>query len=267
MFKTTFISIRRFTYNLFIFFIISSCGPEPGEERQQTDPDKRTKPPTEKPAPEEKESIALTTETAGEFLSEYARNNSEDEAVIKTPLGDIRIRLYKNTSLHRANFIYLTRNEYYDDTWFYRVSKDHVIQAGNTDLQETVRKRMELGDYRVPSEIDAGNYHKRGAVAAVRSYFQNPEKDSDPYEFYIVIGKSYSRNQLERLAEKQDMSFSEEQLQFYTNNPGAPHLDGQHTVFGEVIEGMDVVRKINEVEVDEGEWPIVNIPIDVEVVD
>lgn len=201
------------------------------------------------------------------FLRQYARKHPEDEALIHTSYGDIRIKLYKNTPLHRANFVYLSRQNYFDGTWFYRVSEGHVIQAGNTDAQRTKDKRKTLGDYVVPSEIRPGNYHQRGAVAAARSYYQNPDKNSDPYEFYIVLGQSYSRRELELLAEMHDMQFSEAQLDFYSSHPGAPHLDGEHTVFGEVIEGMDVVQKINKVKVDEGEWPLVNIPIDVEVRD
>lgn len=207
----------------------------------------------------------LSEENAAQFLKKYGNHHSANRAVIKTEFGDITIRLYDDTPYHRANFLFLTNTEYFDDTWFYRVSKDHVVQAGNTDSPETVKKRRNMGEYKVPSEIDAGHFHKYGAVAAARSYYQNPEKVSDPYEFYIVLGKAYNRKELKLLAEKHELDFSEAQLDFYENKRGAPHLDGQHTVFGEVIDGMDVVEEINKVDVDEGEWPLMNIPIDVEI--
>ncbi len=216
-------------------------------------------------APPDKKKI--TSENARAFLKKYARKHPEDEVLISTSFGDIRIRLYKNTPLHRANFLYLTRQGYFDGTWFYRVSEGHVIQAGNTDSQQTINSRNAIGDFLVPSEIVANNYHKSGAVAAARSYSSNPQKNSDPFEFYIVLGNAYSRAELKLLAEKHDLDLSQEQLEFYNNRPGAPHLDGQHTVFGEVISGMDVVEEISRVRVDEGEWPLHNIPIEVQVLE
>ena len=208
----------------------------------------------------------LTDESASSFLKEYGKEHTESIVEVVTPKGEISIRLYENTPLHKANFLYLSQNGYFDNTWFYRVSKGHVIQAGNTDGVETIKKRKKIGEYTIPAEMISTNYHKYGAVAMARSYYQNPEKKSDPYEFYIVLGKSYSRRELELLAEKHEMTFTPAQLDFYADVKGSPHLDGQHTVFGEVIQGMDVVEDISQVEVDEGEWPLVNLSIKVKVI-
>lgn len=207
------------------------------------------------------ESIVLNKANSKAFLTNYGQKLGDSLVEVSTKYGDIIIRLYNNTPLHKANFRYLMKRGYFSETWFYRVSKGHVIQAGNTDDRATVKKRNTIGDYKVPAEIVPTNYHKYGAVAAARSYAGNPEKESDPFEFYIVLGKAYNANELNLLAEKHDFGLTNEALTFYTNRKGAPHLDGQHTVFGEVVEGMEVVEAISHVDVDGGEWPLMNIPI------
>lgn len=180
-------------------------------------------------------------------------------------MGDIVIRLFEDTPLHRANFLYLTKKGYWDNTWFYRVSKGHVIQAGNTDEQATVDKRIAIGDYTLPAEIGE-HYHFTGAVAMVRSYHNNPQKRSDPYEFYITLGKKYSAAELQAMEQQQSIETNAQQRKLYTTRGGAPHLDNDHTVFGEVVEGMEVVRAISKVKVDSGEWPLDNIPIQVKAI-
>lgn len=207
----------------------------------------------------------LTDKSAVPFLKKYGQSHLQDEAIIHTAFGDIKIRLYHNTPLHRANFLFLANQHYYDHTWFYRVTEGHVIQAGNTDSPKTQDERREIGEYHIPAEFVKGNYHKRGTVAEARSYKNNPEKKSDPYEFYIVIGKKYSPAQLRILAKDEGFELTPEKLEFYSNHAGSPHLDGQLTVFGEVVDGMDVVDAISHVKVDEGDWPYKNIPIKIDV--
>lgn len=172
------------------------------------------------------------------FLTEYGKVNPEDRIRISSRFGDIEVQLFHDTPLHRAHFIFLVKNDYFDGTFFHRVSENFVVQGGNSDNASTNRKRHYIGDYLVPGEFDAGHRHVRGTFGAAKYSEQNVSKASSPYEFYIV--------QSER---------------------GAPHLDNDHTVFGRVTKGMDVVDEISQVETDSQEWPLRNIVINVEIID
>lgn len=172
-------------------------------------------------------------------LTEYGKENPENRIRIKTSFGNIEVSLYENTPLHRANFIMLAKEEkYFDHTYFYRVSPGFVIQGGNSDNSRTSRHRKKIGRYLIPSEFEAGHTHVRGAFSAAKYSEQNVSKASSPFEFFIV-----------------------------TKADGAHHLDNDHTVFGRVTSGMDVVDKIAEVEIGQSEWPIDNIEMEVEVLD
>lgn len=180
--------------------------------------------------------ISRALDSAAAFLLDYGKKNPETRLLIKSAFGEIEIELYKDTPLHRANFIFLAKRGYFDGTFFYRVSKGFVVQAGNSDESSTPKKRYEIGEYHLKNEFFAGHTHFRGAVSMARNYTDNPYKISDPYEFFIVIQKG-----------------------------GAHHLDGEHTVFGRVVRGLSVADKIAEVQVDSREWPFADIPITVEV--
>ncbi len=199
------------------------------------------------------------------FLSRYGRENPETEATIYTRHGAIQIELFTNTPLHRANFVYLVKQGYFDQTWFYRVSPDHVIQAGNTDKAATLERRRDLGWYTLPAEALQANRHRQGSLAAARSYLDNAAKRSDPYEFYIVLGQTYRPAQLDAMGAKYGFPVTAESRELYAEVGGAPHLDGQHTVFGRVVRGMETVEKINAEPTDEGEWPLENIPLRIEL--
>ena len=172
------------------------------------------------------------------FMTEYGEENPEDKIRITTRFGEIDVQLYHDTPLHRANFIFLVKHDYFDETYFHRVAKGFVIQAGNSDNPSTNRKRHHIGSYLIPSEFDAGHPHSRGAFSAAKYSEQNIAKASSPYEFFIVQSES-----------------------------GAHHLDNDHTVFGRVIDGMDVVDEIANVRVDSGEWPLSNIYIEVDIIE
>ncbi|MEB3346250.1 peptidylprolyl isomerase [Aquimarina gracilis] len=188
-------------------------------------------------AKSEEEPFKLTNKNLREFMAQYGKENPETLVRITTKFGKIDIQLYKETPLHRANFIYLVKQKYFDETFFYRVAKGFVIQGGNSDRQQMAKKRFEIGDYTIPQEPVKGLKHVRGAVALSKQWVDNPSNRSTPYEFFIVIAKK-----------------------------GADHLDGEHTIFGKVIRGMNVADKISNVPVDGSEWPKENIFIKAEVI-
>ncbi len=208
------------------------------------------------------ETIRLTQENAEEVLLNFGKSIASDTVRLQTTMGDILIKLYQETPLHRANFLMLTQRKFYDETLFYRVMKDFMIQGGDSDDLKFRGKKRRIGKYKIPAEINpAQHFHKRGAVAMAREYDNNPEKLSSTYEFYIVQSGPLTPLELQGVAEEYGVSFTEIQKQVYTTIGGAPHLDGEHTVFGEVVEGMNVVDKIANVEVGEGNWPIENVMV------
>jgi len=162
-----------------------------------------------------------------EFFLEYDKEHKEDKVRIVTDFGNIDIQLYDKTKFHRANFIFLTKQNYFDYTQFYRVVNNFVIQGGNSDGYDIAKRRKKIGRYLLPPDTKRGYTHKRGAISMPSGEIENAYKLASPYQFFIV--------------QKKD---------------GAYHLDGEYTVFGEVIKGMDVVDKIASVETDEGDWPL-----------
>ena len=181
----------------------------------------------------------LSDDNVMEFFLEYDKNNKENKVRIFTELGEIDILLFKNTKFHRSNFIYLTKKNYFQSTQFYRVINNFVIQAGNSDNRKVSQKRKKIGRYLLPNDLNKGHTHKRGMVSMPSSLVDNPYKMASPFEFFIV--------------QKKD---------------GAHHLDGNYTVFGKVIKGMDTVDKIASRPTDDRDWPIDNIYINkVEIID
>lgn len=201
-------------------------------------------------------------EQALSFLQEYGQSHPERRFSIMTDFGEIVIELYENTPLHRANMIYLIKeHQYFNGTWFHRVSPGHVIQAGNNDELSLQQKRKEIGSYQIPAEALTENYHQYGSVAMARSYKNNPQKKSDPFEFYITLGQTYPKAQLKALEKEYEIELNAEQMELYQSQGGSPHLDHEHTVIGRVVSGMKVVEEIAKVKTDRGEWPLTNIPI------
>ena len=196
----------------------------------------------------------------------YAQVKPETIVVFQTSKGVIKVKLYNETSQHRDNFIKLVTQGYYNGVLFHRVIKDFMIQAGDPQ-SKNARPGVALGnggpDYTIPAEFYAPLYHKKGALAAARSGDNvNPNRESSGSQFYIVVGKKFTLDQLQSMENsKKHIPFTEEQKTVYTTIGGTPHLDYAYTVFGEVIEGLEVVDSIALVPTDERNRPLENVVI------
>lgn len=238
-----------YLFLMICFFGTTSCedNKKAAAEKEETTSEVKKEIPVKKPVSEdtnsEENSIndpsyeKITTENVTEFLTKYGDKHPETTVKLTTRLGDIHIELYKDTPLHRANFIYLVKQGYYNDTQFHRIVRDFIIQGGNSDDVSIPRKRNALGDeYLIPAEIK--HNHTYGSISGAKEYRENPGKKTMPFEFFIFLGPQTSTS----------------------------HLNGNYTVFGKVTQGMDVVEKIANLKQDEGEWPLINVFIDAEVV-
>lgn len=236
-------------------------------------------------------------------------------------MGDITVRLYDETPLHRDNFVKLVSEGFYTGTLFHRVIKDFMIQGGDPDsIGAPAGKMLGTGgpEYTIPAEVIYPKYfHKRGALSAARlGDDMNPERESSGSQFYVVWGQKYNSGQLRQMErqmqmqqeqsvfdrlvaehrseiiqlrknknraglqelqdrlnaethaicqEMENVSLTPEQMEAYTTIGGTPHLDGQYTVFGEVVEGLDVVERIQSCETLRGDRPKVDISMMMEL--
>lgn len=232
--------------------------------------------------------------------------------LVKTTLGDIKIKLYDNTPVHRDNFIKLVKMGYYDGISFHRVIRDFMIQAGDpaTRTGLTAEQLDTLITYTLPAEFRPEYFHKKGALAAAREGNSlNPEMRSSGTQFYIVQGTKYTDQDLastekqinnnikqsyfnkfmfeiadsalkagvqlpeseiqekasikmfDYLSSSSEFRFTEEQKNNYKTTGGVARLDGTYTVFGEVVEGLDIVDKIASVQTNKSDTPLSDIRI------
>lgn len=188
------------------------------------------------------------------------------EVLLETTKGNIRIALYDDTPLHRDNFLKLVKEGFYDGLLFHRVIYNFMIQAGDTASRHAQPGQF-LGDspegYQIPAEIRYPKlFHKRGAVAAARQADDvNPERASSASQFYIAYGRRFNDAMLDDVQKRLDkqtggeVKLTPEVREVYKAVGGTPHLDEQYTVFGEVVEGLDVVKDIEWVDTDENARP------------
>lgn len=208
----------------------------------------------------------------GMVLGSFAQNEGRSIVKMQTNLGDIIIALYDETPKHSENFKKLVEEGVYDSLLFHRVISDFMIQGGDPTSKKANKGDL-LGEgdlgYLIDAEFKTPEiYHKRGAVAMAREGdATNPERKSSSVQFYIVTGRTFNNAQLDRVQERIDnntdgtVKLTPEMRNTYMRVGGTPHLDGQYSVFGEVIEGMDVVDKIQRVSTDEHDRPIEDVRI------
>jgi len=239
--------------------LLMSCSNQPAIETKVEAPQSEEKK-KEKLSNEEE---LLTKKTVVERLTAYAQHHADSIIYIKTSLGNITVKLYAQTPLHRANFVRLANRKFYDGTYFHRVVPGFVAQGGGSD----VRRKVKVGKYRVPAELFPNKYyHKKGAVAMARYDEDNPDKESDSHEFYLVKGRVHTLAELKAIEKAYAFKFTPEQVKIYTTLGGAPHLDSQYTVFGEVIDGLEIIDQLTSLEVDKRGWPKVDVKMEMKVV-
>jgi cyclophilin family peptidyl-prolyl cis-trans isomerase len=198
----------------------------------------------------------LTSENVVEVLRAYEKEHPDSLILISTRHGDIKLRLYPETPLHRANFVRLTKAGFYNQGEFYRVVQGFAVQGGDSD-----NRTIKQGAYKIPQEFNPQYIHKRGALAMARyGDERNPDKESSSHNFYITLGEPRTVQELRAYEAQHNIKYTPEQVKLYTTIGGEPALDQEYTVFGEVIEGMDVVDRIAEEPVDGQKWPLTIVP-------
>lgn len=191
--------------------------------------------------------------------------SAQQKVLIQTSKGDIVLKLYEETPVHRDNFIKLVKEGFYDSTLFHRVIANFMVQGGDPQSKNASANRL-LGNggpgYTLEAEIKKEFIHKKGALAAARQPDNtNPKRRSSGSQFYLVQGRTYPKQYLSRFEEERETPYTEEQKEIYANIGGTPHLDGQYTVFGEVVSGLTVVDDIAAVTTNNADRPTKDVVI------
>lgn len=179
---------------------------------------------------------------------------------IETSFGTMVVKLYNETPKHRDNFLKLVDEGYYDDLLFHRVINGFMIQGGDPDSKNAKPNQM-LGmggpGYMIPAEFNTDLLHVQGALAAARN--NNPQKSSSGSQFYIVQGRPSNERELEMLERRKGFKYTQAQKEHYKTVGGAPFLDQDYTVFGQIVKGMDVMVKIAAANKNKSDRPVKDI--------
>lgn len=187
---------------------------------------------------------------------------------IKTAKGECIVMLYNQTPKHRDNFLKLAKEGFYKGTLFHRVINEFMIQGGDPD-SKTAAEGQQLGSgdlgYRVDAEFRDSLFHKKGVLAAARD--NNPEKASSASQFYLVQGKLFTDEELDktRMSRMNGRFIPDSQRAVYKTLGGTPHLDGNYTVYGEIVQGLTLVDTIAAVATSPTNRPVEDIRMDVTI--
>jgi peptidyl-prolyl cis-trans isomerase B (cyclophilin B) len=218
------------------------------------------------------ENTAIETSQAKDETSAVVEDEKPEQLVkISTAYGDMVIKLYNGTPLHRDNFIKLVKAHYYDSLLFHRVIKDFMIQGGDPDSKNAAPGQM-LGNggpgYTIPAEFRKEYFHKKGVLAAAREGDNvNPEKASSGSQFYIVQGRKWTNNELNSMEQQRHHLIPWEQKEVYMKTGGTPFLDGAYTVFGEVITGLNVIDSIAALPGDRMNRPLKDVMMKITLIE
>lgn len=201
-------------------------------------------------------SIEVTKANVREVLTQYGKDNPENEVLIETDFGNIKLKLYDETPLHRANFVKLIKEGNLDDAEFYRVVNEFMIQGGEPALHLP---------YQLPAEFNPKYFHKRGALSMARPVDDNPAMESSAEQFFIIMGTRYTQDDLQSEMRYFGLHLTPEQQQTYITQGGSMDLDQRFTVFGEVTEGIEVVYKIAKLQIQGTEAPSKKVPMKIKL--
>lgn len=212
--------------------------------------------------------IFLLTLCIGSLQQVCAQSVKKDKRVrveMLTTEGKMVIELYNETPLHRDNFLKLVKQHTYDSLLFHRVINKFMIQAGDPNSRNAKPNQM-LGEgtlgYTIPAEFRKDLFHRKGALCAARQGDNvNPRKESSASQFYIVQGQVWDEGTLDMMEKRLGKPITPEQRKIYTTVGGTPHLDGDYTVFGQVVEGMEVIDKIAMVKTGQADRPVKDVRI------
>lgn len=183
-----------------------------------------------------------------------------------TTKGNITVMLYDQTPEHRDMFVKAVKKGWYKNAQFNRVIAGFVSQGGELDdtILNREKRHPELGAKRFPAELPPAVFHKKGALGAGRD--DNPEKASYFTQLYFVAGKKYTDEQLDAVEKKKSRKIPAQQREVYKTTGGTPSLDGDYTIFGEIIKGIEVADAINAVETDKNDVPLTPVIFNVKII-
>lgn len=209
--------------------------------------------------------LAFFIELPQSVVAQDKTKGRETRVEMVTTEGRMVFVLFNDTPLHRDNFLKLAKEHTYDSLLFHRVKNNFMIQGGDPQSRNAWPGQM-LGDgslgYTVPAEFRKEHFHRKGALCAARQGDNvNPKKASSASQFYIVQGQVWDAKTLDMMAQRYGKTFTQEQRRVYTTEGGTPHLDGDYTVFGQLIEGMDVVDRIARVKTGVADRPVKDVRI------